>query len=206
MYYILWLLAPLEYKLLILNMVSSPGLGHPPHAATRALIQNFLFIRPPSSPAISVCVAGPSLSPWWRLFPVPISPGVLIWPHLADRFLVSVLAESLLGSFPDRSSSPSAWSCSDRPPLGRPFLGICPQLSRLVSESAPSAEVPRPESAPRAVAVVFVARPWSSSLLSPSRASTSSSVSRVFVGRRLWSLPRAGLWLLACVLPARSCV
>jgi hypothetical protein len=32
MYYILWLLAPLEYKLLIPNMVSEPKLGHLLHA------------------------------------------------------------------------------------------------------------------------------------------------------------------------------
>jgi hypothetical protein len=38
---------------LFLTWYQSSGPGHPPHAATRALIQNFLFVRPPSSPAIS---------------------------------------------------------------------------------------------------------------------------------------------------------
>jgi hypothetical protein len=67
MYYICGLWPPDNVSCLFLTWYQSPGLGHPPHAATRALIQNFLFLRPPSSPAISVvvfhCVISISLSP-----------------------------------------------------------------------------------------------------------------------------------------------
>jgi hypothetical protein len=63
MYYILWPLAPLEYKLHIHDMVSEPRLGFP-HAATRALFFSFLprSIFFPSSPPLAA-VGVPDLSP-----------------------------------------------------------------------------------------------------------------------------------------------